>query len=233
MNEESHILFGRALEQLEQARIPKRDWSFGGGTVLMLKFDHRDSRDIDIFFRDPQLLTYISPRLNDANEANIQNYSESGNSIKLNFAEGEVDFIVGQQLSSYKPTYQKVGDTFAYMDHPAEIIAKKAFYRGNTLTNRDAFDIATVYAKQKDSILKNAHVFENNLSAMDKKLIELHSSGMLNEYLTSVMAVRPGGVGIASKTYDLCSQCFEAIHKKLELNKKLGKTPTKNTGLER
>lgn len=102
MNEESHILFGRALEQLEQARIPKRDWSFGGGTVLMLKFDHRDSRDIDIFFRDPQLLTYISPRLNDANEANIQNYSESGNSIKLNFAEGEVDFIVGQQLSSYK-----------------------------------------------------------------------------------------------------------------------------------
>lgn len=233
MNDASHSLFKRALEQLEQAHIRKKDWSFGGGTVLMIKFDHRDSRDIDIFFRDPQLLSFISPRLNDANEASIQNYVESSNSIKLNFAEGEVDFIVGSQLSSYRPTYQKVGDNFAYMDHPTEIIAKKAFHRGHALTTRDAFDIATVYAKQREPLLKNAHIFEKNLAAMDKKLGELQVSGILNDYLTSVMAVRPGGLSIIPKTYDLCRQCFEALDKRIEMDKKFGKTPKKNQGLER
>jgi hypothetical protein len=29
-------------------------WTFGGGTVLMLGFDHRFSKDIDLFVPDPQ-----------------------------------------------------------------------------------------------------------------------------------------------------------------------------------
>lgn len=29
-------------------------WSFGGGTALMLRLNHRHSKDIDIFVPDPQ-----------------------------------------------------------------------------------------------------------------------------------------------------------------------------------
>ena len=31
-------------------------WTLGGGTALMLRHDHRLSRDIDVFLRDPQYL---------------------------------------------------------------------------------------------------------------------------------------------------------------------------------
>jgi hypothetical protein len=34
-------------------------WTFGGGTALMLHIDHRESRDVDIFLDDPQLLAFL------------------------------------------------------------------------------------------------------------------------------------------------------------------------------
>ncbi|WP_198117488.1 nucleotidyl transferase AbiEii/AbiGii toxin family protein [Massilia rhizosphaerae] len=36
------------------------NWTFGGGTVLMRKYQHRLSKDIDIFVPDPQALNYVS-----------------------------------------------------------------------------------------------------------------------------------------------------------------------------
>ncbi len=41
------------------------DWSFGGGTVLMLRLNHRRSKDVDIFIADHQLLGLFNPRLSD------------------------------------------------------------------------------------------------------------------------------------------------------------------------
>lgn len=38
-------------------------WTFGGGTVLMRKYRHRLSKDIDIFVPDPQALNYVTSRL--------------------------------------------------------------------------------------------------------------------------------------------------------------------------
>lgn len=38
-------------------------WTFGGGTVLMLRHAHRQSKDIDIFVPDPQYLGFVTPRL--------------------------------------------------------------------------------------------------------------------------------------------------------------------------
>ena len=35
-------------------------WALGGGTVLMLHYRHRTSRDVDVFLKDPQLLTYLT-----------------------------------------------------------------------------------------------------------------------------------------------------------------------------
>lgn len=37
-------------------------FTFGGGTVLMLRHQHRLSKDIDFFVPDPQSLAYVTPR---------------------------------------------------------------------------------------------------------------------------------------------------------------------------
>jgi hypothetical protein len=57
------ILFKKGVKQLRAGKLPNDSWIFGGGTALMLKFNHRHSHDIDIFLPDPQLLGYVSPRL--------------------------------------------------------------------------------------------------------------------------------------------------------------------------
>jgi len=41
-------------------------WTLGGGTVLMLRYAHRRSKDIDIFVPDPQYLGFVTPRLSEA-----------------------------------------------------------------------------------------------------------------------------------------------------------------------
>jgi len=59
-------------------------WSFGGGTVLMRRYRHRVSKDVDIFVPDPQYLGYLSPRLNDAADSLTSKYLETANSVKQN-----------------------------------------------------------------------------------------------------------------------------------------------------
>jgi hypothetical protein len=54
----------------------------------MLRYQHRRSKDIDIFVPDPQYLGYVSPRLSDVAEAIATDYVEAANSVKLIRAEG-------------------------------------------------------------------------------------------------------------------------------------------------
>ncbi|MBY4897679.1 nucleotidyl transferase AbiEii/AbiGii toxin family protein [Cupriavidus sp. AU9028] len=62
------VLFGHALRLLEQVETfggRKPFFTFGGGTVLMLRYNHRLSKDIDLFVPDPQYLGFVTPRLSD------------------------------------------------------------------------------------------------------------------------------------------------------------------------
>jgi hypothetical protein len=85
-------LFQRALALIDSVAASGtvfEPWSFGGGTVLMRKYRHRFSKDIDIFVPDPQFLGHVSPRLNDAAEAMTGDYVEENNSLKLIFPTAE------------------------------------------------------------------------------------------------------------------------------------------------
>ncbi len=53
----------RLVDDIHQHGIKDPFWTFGGGTVLMLRYRHRMSKDIDIFVPDPQYLGFVSPRL--------------------------------------------------------------------------------------------------------------------------------------------------------------------------
>ncbi|MGC8703186.1 MAG: nucleotidyl transferase AbiEii/AbiGii toxin family protein [Thiomonas sp.] len=110
----------------------------GGGTRLMLAFDHRISDDIDLFIRDPQWIGYLTPRLNDHFESLATGYEESASSLKLRLPGGEIDFIVSMSLLGL-PDEHAADVPFA-LESVDEVLAKKLFYRGWALTPRDLFD---------------------------------------------------------------------------------------------
>lgn len=60
------VLFQRALRLVDDIQrhggLADPFWTFGGGTVLMFRYGHRLSKDIDIFVPDPQYLGYVTPR---------------------------------------------------------------------------------------------------------------------------------------------------------------------------
>jgi hypothetical protein len=49
-------LFPHAMDLMAhlERQAPGVGWTFGGGTVLMLRINHRQSKDIDLFVPDPQ-----------------------------------------------------------------------------------------------------------------------------------------------------------------------------------
>ena len=153
-------LFPRALKlmaHLEQ-QISDAHWTFGGGTVLMLRIGHRQSKDIDLFVPDPQYLGYVNPRLSDVAESVSADYEEAAEYIKLFLREGEIDVVVGSSLTD--DPYQVVeyrGRTIR-VETSAEIIAKKMWHRGDRAKARDLYDLCAV-AVAEPAQLKRAQPF--------------------------------------------------------------------------
>ena len=101
-------------------------WTFRGGTVLMFRYGHRLSKDIDIFVPDPQYLGFVTPRLSDTAANLTQDYTEvAGFFVELRFEEGEIDFVVAPNLlrEAWK-TWDTMGREMK-VETAAEIIAKK------------------------------------------------------------------------------------------------------------
>jgi hypothetical protein len=148
VSEPWEVLWDRAMTALDslkpgfKADIP---WSFGGGTAMRLFYDHRDSKDIDIFVTDPSIISGLSPRLNDTTERLTQTYTEQSNFLKLRFPEGEVDFIIAGRLVTDIPFERMiVRGRSVDVERPIEVVAKKCFYRANDFTARDIFDLAVL-----------------------------------------------------------------------------------------
>ena len=151
------ILFQRALVLIDSAQDlgpALTTWSFGGGTVLMRRHGHRFSKDIDIFVPDPQWLGYLNPRLNETTEKLTTDYSEAAGSLKLRFAEGEIDFVASQPLTKNATVAEILFGRNVQVETSAEIIAKKIWHRGSRFTARDIFDLATVAEKEPASLLE-------------------------------------------------------------------------------
>ena len=149
------LLFRRALEIVDSVAASGArfdDWSFGGGTVLMRRYRHRASKDVDIFVPDPQYLGYVSPRLNDTAESLTSKYLESANSVKLFFPEGEIDFIASAPLTEKPFVTETVLGRRVRVETTAEILAKKVWHRGSEFTARDIFDFALIAAREPGAI---------------------------------------------------------------------------------
>lgn len=131
-------------------------WTFGGGTAMMLQIGHRESHDVDIFLRDPQLLPFLDPEKQDFDfEIRPSDYGGDGTGfLKLAFEIGEIDFIVAQPLTSSPTTDATVEDEAVFLETVPEVIAKKIYHRGNSIMPRDIFDIAAGGEQHAESIIK-------------------------------------------------------------------------------
>jgi hypothetical protein len=149
------ILFRRALEIVDSAAASGTrfdDWTFGGGTVLMRRYRHRASKDVDIFVPDPQYLGYVSPRLNDTADSLTSKYLETAISVKLFFPEGEIDFIASAPLTKEPTVKETILGREVHVETTAEILAKKVWHRGREFTARDIFDFALIAAREPGAI---------------------------------------------------------------------------------
>ncbi|ROU08024.1 nucleotidyl transferase AbiEii/AbiGii toxin family protein [Lysobacter enzymogenes] len=147
-------LFERALEltaELER-RVPGAAWSFGGGTVLMLRIDHRQSRDIDLFVPDPQYLGYVSPRLNDVAESISADYEQAAEYLKLFLPGGEIDVVVGTPLTERPFDLVEYRGRTIKVETSGEIVAKKMWHRGDRAKARDLFDLCAVDRAEPEQV---------------------------------------------------------------------------------
>lgn len=152
-------LIRRAVARLEAVGLGRNEWTWGGGTVLMLRYRHRTSRDVDLFIDDVQYLSYLSPRLNDQQSADMLGYSEQANHLRLEYPEGEIDFLaVAPVFPDLKPVAEPVEGVEGAVRLMAdkEIIAQKLFYRAATFTGRDLYDFVTVTGGRPDLLKDEA-----------------------------------------------------------------------------
>lgn len=155
-------LFDQAQKIISQAnsKFTVLDrWSFGGGTALMLQIHHRESFDVDIFIDDPQVLPYLNPQTQGfALDINPDAYTSDGTrALKIVFKDiGEIDFIAATHLTSDPTKEREIRGQKVYLETPAEIVAKKIFYRGASMQPRDMFDIACVRENEGHDYLVEA-----------------------------------------------------------------------------
>lgn len=174
-------LFPRALALIDDisrySGIANPFWTLGGGTVLMFRYRHRLSKDIDIFVPDPQYLGFVTPRLSDTAADMTEDYTEQpGMFVKLQFEEGEVDFVSAPNLLDDAWEIWNIGDRAVKVETAAEIIAKKMYHRGDRVTARDLFDLALVIEREPQQLLAAKPFILRHRSAFLAQIRQPHVS---------------------------------------------------------
>jgi hypothetical protein len=173
-------LFRIALSVIDQANASVGDaidWTFGGGTALMLQIAHRTSYDVDIFIDDPQLLPLLNPETQGYEcEIRPSGYNGDGNGfLKIAFEDiGEIDFIVGMLLTAEPFREAVVEGRTVKLETVAEIIAKKIFYRGGNIKPRDIFDLAAAAQDHRNEIMEALRRYPDHVVAALRRLEKLN-----------------------------------------------------------
>ncbi len=207
-------LFEQAVAIIDQTRVVGvDDWTFGGGTALMLQIGHRDSHDIDIFVSDGQLLSLLNPdtqghRLSLAPDS----YETDGaRTLKIVFdGIGEIDFICCLPVTDHPSERTTVQAREINCETPAEIIAKKIVFRGKRLQPRDMFDIAaaSIVVGEDDLVASLRPFADASRSALNV------ARGMNRDFAREIMGklmARPNFATLHLTAQDMCCRVLERI----------------------
>ncbi len=200
------ILFHKALTLIDEISAHGREnpfWTFGGGTVLMLKYGHRFSKDIDIFVPDPQSLGFVTPRLSEVAESMTTDYLEAAVFVKLFFPEGEIDFVAAPNLTKPGFLVETLMHRQVRVETAVEIIAKKMWHRGDRITGRDIFDFMLIAEREPDALLANAEFMVRHAPAILVQLEERHD--FLKKQFDAIDALN------FHPTFDQASACMRRL----------------------
>lgn len=142
---------------------------------MMLQIDHRESHDVDLFLDDPQLLPYLDPQKQDFKfETAPTGYGGDGTGfLKITFEKGEIDFIVGQQMTKNPTQVVEIEGVQTLLETIPEIITKKIIYRGRGFTPRDIFDLAAAGEKYADPVIEALRDYPSDVLAAQNTLERL------------------------------------------------------------
>jgi hypothetical protein len=162
------------LDDLQQRQPGSPDVVMGGGTVLMFRFEHRLSKDIDFFMHDVQWLSMLTPRLNDTTAAMVTRYVEQANGLKLAMSHGDIDFVVAGPVTDAKAveSLEFLGRTFR-LEATEEILAKKLFYRAARFQPRDVFDLVVVAEADPEAAVRAVAAAASERDILVRRLEQL------------------------------------------------------------
>ncbi|MER8576833.1 nucleotidyl transferase AbiEii/AbiGii toxin family protein [Mesorhizobium sp. M1409] len=174
-------LFAIAADLIDQLREKaggfEFEWSFGGGTAMMIQINHRESHDVDIFLDDPQLLGFIDPSKSQLSfSTGPAAYDGDGTRFQKFAFEGlgEIDFIVAGALTGIPFEKREVEGRSVWLETIPEIIAKKVYYRGAEARPRDIFDIAAAARSHRAGVVGALRAFPDRVARTRERLAELN-----------------------------------------------------------
>ncbi len=135
-------------------------WTFGGGTALAIDLGNRISYDIDAFMDSARVIQSLVPVRNPItrdicwnDETSRPDYQYSGHYLKLIVkGRGEIDFLGSTPLLEDATVPFDFDGRVIARERPAEVIAKKIYYRGHSFKARDVFDLAGTYLALPDEL---------------------------------------------------------------------------------
>ncbi len=143
----------RVVDEVAQTHGVDFPIRIGGGSMLLRRYGHRKSMDLDLFVTDVQLVRWCSPRANEAALDLFPDYSEEANAVKLVTGMQEIDVIAVAPIITENAVDEAVVEgRIVLIERPREILAKKIVYRGRTFLVRDMFDMACVATAEPEEI---------------------------------------------------------------------------------
>lgn len=181
------------MDQVSEHGTSDPFWTFGGGTVLMLRYGHRMSKDIDIFVPDPQYLGHVTPRLSDVAAGITEDYDDGAQHVKLFLPDGEIDFVASPNLTDTPYEEWILLNRPVKVETAAEIVAKKMWHRGDRPTPRDLFDLCLTIEREPEALrraarylVRHREVFLRELTfnapALKRRFADIHTLGYSPSY---------------------------------------------------
>lgn len=197
------------------------EWSFGGGTALVVDLGHRISYDIDAFLDSPASIKDLVPTVNEVTrsicwneETGRADYLWPGNYLKLMIRGlGEIDFLATASLvdDPVKP-FDYEGRNIM-RERPAEIIAKKILYRGAQFKPRDVFDLAATFTIMPDELRRLAGCVHLNDEVFDRvrARIEMCADRLTTSMVEEVNATDKGA-SMMSSAVETAIEALDVVH---------------------
>jgi hypothetical protein len=143
----------RVVDEVVRERKVEFPIRIGGGSMLLRRYKHRKSRDLDLFVTDAQLVRWCSPRFNETAADLFPDYGEEAAAVKLVTGMQEIDIVAAAPIILDGAVEEaELGGRKVLVELPREIVAKKVVYRGRNFQTRDVFDLACVATAEPEEI---------------------------------------------------------------------------------